>query len=351
MSYTPTAEKLLPDLTPREELVLLARTLWREGYNDHLAGHITINLGDGTLLCNPWLLTWDEIRPRDVIRIDLDGRRRRGRLAGAARHPAAPRAAQGAPRRAGRDAQPSDVRHGVERHARGPARCTTRARHSVGASSCSSTSTAARSTTPTRRPRAIEAMGDAELALLAGHGVFVLGASVRAVHQRAVALEQRCKHAWHVRAGGWLGGVAAARVVRRARAAVRRQRVPRVLGSDGPRRTARRSFAPRRPVAASGRMPTPEEELIERYFDAFNRHDLDGVIVCFHDAIVFVSPNGDRVAGINAARVRYAKEFATMPDAHCELRLATGNDGRGVAESVFAPRWPTARRSAPSVRK
>ena len=49
---------------------------------------------------------------------------------------------------------------------------------------------------------AVVAMGDAELALLAGHGVFVLGGSVRAVHQRAVALEQRCKHAWHVRAAG-----------------------------------------------------------------------------------------------------------------------------------------------------
>ena len=45
-------------------------------------------------------------------------------------------------------------------------------------------------------------MGSAELALLAGHGVFVLGNSARAVHQRAVALEQRCKHAWHVRAAG-----------------------------------------------------------------------------------------------------------------------------------------------------
>jgi len=36
--FTPTAEKLMPDLTPREELVVLARALWREGYNDHLAG-------------------------------------------------------------------------------------------------------------------------------------------------------------------------------------------------------------------------------------------------------------------------------------------------------------------------
>ena len=72
--FIPTVDKLLPDLTPREELVLLARTLWREGYDDHLAGHITIGLGDGTLLCNPWLLTWAEFRASDVIRVDLEGR-------------------------------------------------------------------------------------------------------------------------------------------------------------------------------------------------------------------------------------------------------------------------------------
>ena len=49
---------------------------------------------------------------------------------------------------------------------------------------------------------AVEAMGDADIALLANHGVFVLGSSVRAVHQRAVALEQRCAHAWQVEALG-----------------------------------------------------------------------------------------------------------------------------------------------------
>jgi ribulose-5-phosphate 4-epimerase/fuculose-1-phosphate aldolase len=45
-------------------------------------------------------------------------------------------------------------------------------------------------------------MGEAELALLCGHGVFVIGTSARAIHQRAVALEQRCRHAWHIRAAG-----------------------------------------------------------------------------------------------------------------------------------------------------
>ena len=49
---------------------------------------------------------------------------------------------------------------------------------------------------------AVVAMGDANLALLGGHGVFVLGSTIRAVHQRAVALEQRCQRAWHIRAAG-----------------------------------------------------------------------------------------------------------------------------------------------------
>ncbi|MFT5443281.1 MAG: L-ribulose-5-phosphate 4-epimerase, partial [Myxococcota bacterium] len=74
MKFRPTPEKLIPDLTPQEELVILARSLWREGYNDHLAGHITINRGDGTLWCNPWLLTWEELQPQDVIAIDLEGK-------------------------------------------------------------------------------------------------------------------------------------------------------------------------------------------------------------------------------------------------------------------------------------
>jgi hypothetical protein len=37
--FTPEPGTLLPPLTAEQELVLLARTLWHEGYVDHLAGH------------------------------------------------------------------------------------------------------------------------------------------------------------------------------------------------------------------------------------------------------------------------------------------------------------------------
>lgn len=80
---------------------------------------------------------------------------------------------------------------------------------------------------------------------------------------------------------------------------------------------------------------TAEEELIDRYFDAFNRHDIDGVMACFHDDITLVGDGGVRTQGTEAVRDFYEHEFKTFPDGRCELRLKTGQNGRGVAESLF----------------
>src|SRR5260370_40701542 len=80
---------------------------------------------------------------------------------------------------------------------------------------------------------------------------------------------------------------------------------------------------------------TSEEQLIKRYFDAFNRHDLEGVVACFRDEAVLVAPDGQRVVGIAEVRRSYETEFAQFRDAHCELRVCTGNSGGGVAEPRF----------------
>jgi L-ribulose-5-phosphate 4-epimerase len=199
--FNPTAEKLMPDLTAREELVVLARALWREGYNDHLAGHITISLGDGTLLCNPWLVTWAEVRPSQVIRIDLEGRVLEGEWP----------APLGIPLHLELHKARSDVVWAIHNHplygtvwadrgevppildqssALGGGRLVLVDEYEGPVNDAGSAA------------RAIERMGDASMALLAGHGVFVLGGSARAVYQRAVALEQRCQHAWMVLAAG-----------------------------------------------------------------------------------------------------------------------------------------------------
>ncbi len=201
MSFHLTSESLLPHLSTRQELVMVARTLWREGYNDHLAGHITCNLGDGTLLCNPWLLTWEEFRPDDVLRIDMDGTVIEGDWP----------VPLGIPLHLALHRQRADCVWAVHNH---PLYGTVWAdmlevppiydqSSALGGGELVLVNEYGGAVNdPNSARQAVEKMGDAEMALLAGHGVFVTGGSARAVHQRAVALEQRCQRAWMVRAAG-----------------------------------------------------------------------------------------------------------------------------------------------------
>jgi taurine dehydrogenase small subunit len=80
---------------------------------------------------------------------------------------------------------------------------------------------------------------------------------------------------------------------------------------------------------------TAEETLINRYFDAFNRHDIEAVMECFHPNAVIIDPSGKRVEGHADVRRHYQVGFASVPDGNCELRMCTGNAGRAVAESRF----------------
>jgi len=201
MTFNPTAEKLLPDLTAREELVILARTLWREGYDDHLAGHITVRQPDGTLLCNPWFLLWCELRPEHLIRIDLDGNVVEGDW------PAPPGITLHLALHRARD----DVQVALHNHPRYGTVWADAGRvppvydqsSALGGGELVVVDEYSGPVNdPASAAKAVAAMGAADLALLANHGVFVLGNSVRAVHQRAVALEQRCAHAWQVEALG-----------------------------------------------------------------------------------------------------------------------------------------------------
>lgn len=196
-----TGSRLLPDLTPRQELALLARTLWREGYDDHLAGHITYRQANGTLLCNPWMLLWEELRPEQVLRIDGEGNVLEGDWP----------VPLGIPLHLELHRRRHDVTVAVHNHPR----FGTVWADAQRIPPCYDQSSALGGGTVAlvdeyegpvndrgSAARAVSAMGAADLALLANHGVFVLAGSVRAAHQRAVALEQRCRHAWHVEAIG-----------------------------------------------------------------------------------------------------------------------------------------------------
>jgi ketosteroid isomerase-like protein len=69
-------------------------------------------------------------------------------------------------------------------------------------------------------------------------------------------------------------------------------------------------------------MSTPVTvELLEDFLDAFNRHDLDGIMSYFADDCVLymprgATPHGDRYAGKTDVRAGLATRFAGIPDVH-----------------------------------
>jgi L-fuculose-phosphate aldolase len=61
-------------LKPAQQIVVLIRTLAAQGYDDKLAGHVSVrDREDGTLLVPRVGTMWDEFTVDDVVRIDGDG--------------------------------------------------------------------------------------------------------------------------------------------------------------------------------------------------------------------------------------------------------------------------------------
>jgi ribulose-5-phosphate 4-epimerase/fuculose-1-phosphate aldolase len=202
--FVPTKDQLMPDLTAKQELALLARTLWKEGYDDHISGHITYAVGDGTLWCTPWYLTWHEVRPEHIIRIDLEGTVLEGDWP----------APLGIPLHLELHKARPDVQVALHNHSRFGTIWADAQRIPPVLDQSSALGGGdvvivdeykGAVNLATNASAAVDAMGGADLALLAHHGVFVVAGSIRAAHQRAVALEQRCRHAWYAEALG--GGI------------------------------------------------------------------------------------------------------------------------------------------------
>jgi uncharacterized protein (TIGR02246 family) len=78
-----------------------------------------------------------------------------------------------------------------------------------------------------------------------------------------------------------------------------------------------------------------ETALIARYFDAFNRHDLEAVMACFDTEAVIVAAHGRRIEGADAIRNYYASTFAVFHDATCTIRSLVGEGGTAAVESQF----------------
>jgi ribulose-5-phosphate 4-epimerase/fuculose-1-phosphate aldolase len=189
--------EMLPELTAKQQVALLCRVLFKEGYNDHIAGHITYRQDDGTLLVNPWELAWDEVTASDILTITPEGKIIDGewnvtpainvhRDMHALRH---------------------DVRVVIHNHSEWGS-VWAAAKRVPGIYDQTS---ALVDTDPAifdeytgavnnekEGRAAVEALGEHKWALLANHGVFLVAKDIRQAHLRAITLEWRCRLAWRV---------------------------------------------------------------------------------------------------------------------------------------------------------
>lgn len=201
LAPVPRKKPLLPELSPRAELALLCRLLFAEGYDDHIAGHISFRQPDGTLLINPWELAWDELTEEDILRLDAAGKVIEGHWNVT---PAINLHLEIYQRRA-------DVNVVIHNHSRygtlwanagrvPPVYDQTSAQvdgelvffdeyHGAVSDQSEGASCA-------------EALGNAKWALLANHGVLVTAADIRQAHLRAITLEWRARQAYEVEALG-----------------------------------------------------------------------------------------------------------------------------------------------------
>ena len=90
--------------------------------------------------------------------------------------------------------------------------------------------------------------------------------------------------------------------------------------------------------AMSGNEVTPE--LLQRFADAWNRHDVDALMSFMTDDCVFetsAGPDacGTRYSGRDAVRAGFAEVFATFPDAHWGQARHLVNGNRGFSQWTF----------------
>lgn len=197
----PGCRALLPEITPKAQVALMCRMLFAEGWNDHIAGHITVRQPDGSILTNPWELTWDEVTASDIITLDekgniLDSDWNTTPAIGLhlQLHEARPDVnvvVHNHPKWSGIWANLQEV---PPIYDQAGAYCGLELpiyNEYLGTFEDEGASLTA-----------VESIGDAKWALLAHHGALVLGRDLRQAHLRAATLEWRCRRAYEVRLAG-----------------------------------------------------------------------------------------------------------------------------------------------------
>jgi len=198
-------QNTLNKLSERQQMAVACRTLASQGYDDKLAGHLSVrDREDGTLIVPRVGVFWDEIRPDDFVRIDGNGKILEG---------------EG-------ELNPTIVFHLELHKARPDIRCALHNHPPYGTVwACAAElpplydQTGANGggkavvyseyegvvQTSDAGSALARAYGDADLAILTGHGTLVTASSVALAMLRAMCFEHRARKAYEVMALGLPG--------------------------------------------------------------------------------------------------------------------------------------------------
>lgn len=197
----PGRKPLLPEISNEAQVALMCRMLVREGWNEHIAGHITVRQENGNILTNPWELAWEELTASDIVTLDPSGKIIDGEWNVT---PAIGLHLQL------HELRP-DVHVVIHNHAKwsGIWACMQRvpAVFDQASSYCGVELPLYNEYDGTFEDEATslsaaEALGDAKWALLANHGSLVVGKDLRQAHLRVITLEWRSKRAYEVELAG-----------------------------------------------------------------------------------------------------------------------------------------------------
>jgi L-fuculose-phosphate aldolase len=182
--------RLIPTLSPHAEVAVLARALYRDGWDEGNTGHMTYRQPDDTflVLCSDY--GWDEARPEQILQIDLEGNVLAGEY----------------------HKLHAECMWTVHQHPRFATIWAALGRiprvyHQKGASIDEQIAMYEDFEGIVSEPQAARAAAAAvdenkPIVLLRNHGAFVVGDDIRQVYSRAHALELRCRLAWYVEAVG-----------------------------------------------------------------------------------------------------------------------------------------------------
>jgi L-fuculose-phosphate aldolase len=176
--------------------------LHREGYADHISGHLSCRLEDNSFLFTPRLFAWDEIRAGDIVHTDMEGQLIEGVwtvTVAAEMHLAIYRARP-------------DVRFVVHGHPEYgslwasvgelPGCYDQTSVFGLADDEIAQLCTYEHVESPERARSAAAALGQAGVLLLANHGTVVVGEDAPSAHRRAVQFEHRSKVSWRHRIAG-----------------------------------------------------------------------------------------------------------------------------------------------------